>query len=135
MAFSEIPIEIIKIYDGDTVIAKLENGNVFPIRLIDIDCFEAQVIDRAYKQSYYKKLSIENILEKGMQSKFYLISLLENSKKISFDFMGIDKYKRALGILYFDGININKKMLDEKICEPYTYAATKNNYSEKTILE
>jgi len=35
--------------------------------------------------------------------------------------MGVDIYKRPLGLLYFDDINVNKKILDEKICKPYNY--------------
>ena len=42
-------------------------------------------------------------------------------KDISFEFKGIDKYGRGLGILYFDNININQKLIEEKYCKVYEY--------------
>ncbi|MBE7707687.1 MAG: thermonuclease family protein [Cyanobacteria bacterium SIG27] len=39
----------------------------------------------------------------------------------SFEFRGIDKYSRVLGILYFDDTNINQKLIDEKYCKVYKY--------------
>jgi len=50
-----------------------------------------------------------------------LEKLYSNSTNSYFYFMGVDIYKRPLGLLYFDDINVNKKILDEKICKPYNY--------------
>ena len=72
LATQQIPIEIIEIKDGDTVLAKLENGNKFVIRLYGIDCYESKKIHRAYKQAYLDNISIDDIVEKGLLTKQYL---------------------------------------------------------------
>ena len=38
-AASKTPVKIVKILDGDTIRAKI-NDNIFSIRLIGIDCYE-----------------------------------------------------------------------------------------------
>ena len=48
---SYIPITITKIYDGDTVGARIE-GEVFLVRLKGVDCYETMRINRAYRQAY-----------------------------------------------------------------------------------
>ena len=57
----------------------------------------------------------------GGEAKIYLENLHKKAKNISFVFQGIDKYGRALGILYFDNININQHLLDKGLCLPYVY--------------
>lgn len=117
----KILIKIIKIYDGDTIKAKLESENKFNIRLYGIDCYETSKINRAYMQAYKDNLTIEEVIEKGLFAKKYLKDLYKNSENIAFEFKGIDKYKRVLGILYFDGININEKMTESGICKIYKF--------------
>ena len=56
-----------------------------------------------------------------MSAKEYLKELKNNAKDISFEFSGIDKYSRVLGILYFDDTNINQKLINEKYCKVYKY--------------
>lgn len=121
-ATPKIPIEIVAIKDGDTIRAKLENGNKFDIRLYGIDCYESKKIHRAYKQAYTEKTSIENIIERGLLAKHYLENENKKSKTISFSFMGVDIYKRTLGILYFDNININNSLVEKKFCKSYLYS-------------
>jgi len=118
-AFADIPIEIIKIYDGDTILAKIEN-NKFPIRLYGIDCYEISANNRAYKQAYLENLNIKEVTEKGKFSKKYLKKLLLNTKIANFEFKGLDNYKRVLGIIYLDQKNINNLMLKEGFCTPYS---------------
>lgn len=50
-AFAAIPIEVLEVYDGDTIKVKVNNGNDFLIRLQGIDCYETSKINRAYKQA------------------------------------------------------------------------------------
>lgn len=59
-----IPITIIKVIDGDTVLAKIDN-NIFQIRLYGIDCYETETIHRAYKQAYINKIGIEKVILQG----------------------------------------------------------------------
>ena len=114
-AASKTPVRIVKILDGDTVRAKI-NDNIFSIRLIGIDCYETTPNNRAYRQAYNNNLTIDEVIKNGKFSKKYLINLYKNSNVQTFEFMGLDYYKRPLGVLYFDDVNINQKMLNHGGC-------------------
>ena len=120
-ANDKIPITITKITDGDTVEVKLQNGNKFALRLVGIDCFEAYENHRVELQANENKITAKEVLKKGKKSKKYLEKLKNHSQTASFEFRGIDKYSRVLGILYFDNTNINQKLIDEKYCKVYKY--------------
>lgn len=120
-AHASIPIEVLKVYDGDTIKVKLDSGNKFSIRLQGIDCYETSRIHRAYKQAYEGKVNIDEVIKKGNEAKSFLKSLYKKSNDISFDFMGVDKYGRVLGIVYFDNLNINEELLKKKVCMPYVF--------------
>ena len=64
-AYASIPVEVLKILDGDTIKVKLDSGNKFSIRLIGIDCYETNKINRAYKQAYVNDISIEEVVKRG----------------------------------------------------------------------
>ncbi len=121
-ANAKTPIEIISILDGDTVRAKIDN-NKFDIRLIGIDCAETSKNNRAYKQAYLQNKDIDEILKEGKNAKKYLEFLLKKSKTTSFEFKGLDDYKRVLGVLYFGEININKKLKQDGYCKEYIYSS------------
>ena len=114
-AVSKTPVKIVKILDGDTIRAKI-NDNIFSIRLIGIDCYETTPNNRAYRQAYNNNLTIDEVIKNGKFSKKYLINLYKNSNVQTFEFMGLDYYKRPLGVLYFDDVNINQKMLNHGGC-------------------
>lgn len=117
----KIPIELITILDGDTIIARI-NDNKFSIRLSGIDCYETSKINRAYKQAYNDNLSIDNVIKKGLAAKNYLEELYRKSKKdVYFEFQGLDNYKRVLGILYFDELNVNDELKNAGYCKVYIY--------------
>lgn len=120
-AFATIPIEVLEVYDGDTIKVKVNNGNEFLIRLQGIDCYETSKINRAYKQAYLNKIDIDEVIKKGNNTKTYLKNLHKNSNTASFDFMGVDIYGRVLGIVYFDDLNINKELLKNNVCIPYEF--------------
>ena len=111
-ANNKIPVTVIKIKDGDTIDVKLKNNNnSFSIRLIGIDCYETSKIYRSYKQAYTNNLSIDMVVEKGILSKQFLEELYQNSnQQVFLEFMGLDRYKRVLGIIYFGNINVNELM-------------------------
>ena len=120
--FAKTKIELVEIYDGDTIKAKI-NKEEFPVRLLGVDCFETSKINRAYKQAYENNLKIEEVIKQGKNAKKYLQKLYEASaKNVTFDFCGIDKYSRALGVLYFDEININNELINRNICKKYSYS-------------
>ena len=97
----QIPVEVVKVIDGDTIKVKIKN-NKFSIRLTGIDCPETSKIHRAYKQAYIEKTDIDEVVKKGVEAKVHLENLYKNSKTVSFEFEGIDKYARALGVVWFD---------------------------------
>ena len=55
-AASKTPVRIVKILDGDTVRAKI-NDNIFSIRLIGIDCYETTPNKI---KSYYEDVRFKN---------------------------------------------------------------------------
>lgn len=79
-ADSLTPITITKIYDGDTVGARIE-GEVFLVRLKGIDCYETMRISRAYRQAYEENITIEEVVERGGKSKEYLSALFNQAQK------------------------------------------------------
>ncbi len=116
-------IKILKVYDGDTVLAeiydkKYDSKNTFRIRLIGIDCLEGSKSERAEYQARKYNMSLDEVVSGGNIAGNILKSELKN-KTITFEFKGIDKYSRALGIIYADNENINDKMLTTKYCMPY----------------
>lgn len=121
-ADSLTPITITKIYDGDTVQAEVE-GEVFLVRLKGVDCYETMRISRAYRQAYEEKITIEEVVERGEKSKEYLSGLFNQVGKdrIYFQFQGVDRYSRALGVLYFGRVNVNKEMINGGGCLVYEY--------------
>lgn len=119
---TKIPIQLVKVYDGNTILVKIENEK-FSVRLTGIDCYETRDINRAYKQAYQNNLKIDEVICKGKESKEYLEKLYENNKNnpICLDFKGIDKYGRVLGILYFDSLNVNNELIKNGGCLKYNY--------------
>ncbi len=122
LADTRIPIQLLKIYDGDTILVKIDNEK-FLVRLIGIDCYKTKDINRAYKQAYQNNLKIDKITCKGKESKEYLEKLYKNNKNkpVYLDFKGVDKYKRALGVIYFNKINANEELLNKGGCLKYNY--------------
>jgi len=121
IADEKIKINLVKIIDGDTIIAKIDK-NTFPIRLIGIDCYETSKINRAYKQAYNENLTIDEIIKNGNEAKKYIKELYKQSNKnVYLDFKGLDTYKRVLGIIYFGSLNINDELINKNICNAYKY--------------
>ncbi len=121
-ADSLTPITITKIYDGDTVQAEVE-GEVFLVRLKGVDCYETMRISRAYRQAYEGGISVDEVVERGGKSKEYLSGLFNQVGKdrIYFQFQGVDRYSRALGVLYFGRVNVNEEMINGGGCLVYEY--------------
>lgn len=119
-ADTRTPVEITKITDGDTVVAQI-GDNKFRVRLIGIDCYETSNNNRAYKQAYKNNLSIDEVIDKGLNSKLYLEKLHNQNKNSQtfLDFKGLDIYNRVLGVLYFGKINVNENLMQHGGCMAY----------------
>ena len=87
---ADIPLENIRVIDGDTIRAEVE-GKERKIRLNDIDTPEMD-------------------LPLGIQSRNLLIRLLDK-QEITFVFQGKDKYGRPLGQIYANDENVNVLMI------------------------
>ena len=119
MADAEMqPITLLKITDGDTIKAMV-NGEKESIRLLDIDCYETSKNSRAIWQSEYYHLSAGKVIQKGEYSKQRLKDLIGKRKDLKLEWSHRDRYKRILGKVYLDDININDYMLSEGGCEKY----------------
>lgn len=113
--------KVTKVSDGDTVHG-IVNGREISIRLSGIDCYETSKRDRAYKQAYLNKISIEDVVLKGQQSKRILTNILNNNPNITLRITDMDKkYNRAVGVLYTSDMNINQYMLQHGGCLVYNY--------------
>ena len=114
-------IRITKVTDGDTV-KGIVNGKEISIRLTGIDCYETSKRDRAYKQAYLNKMTIEEVVQRGKDSKEILTNLLRTNNNITVQFTDIDKrYKRNVGILYAGEVNVNEYMMQKGGCMCFEY--------------
>lgn len=114
-------IKITKVTDGDTV-KGIINGKEMSIRLSGIDCYETSKRDRAYKQAYLNKMSIEDVVKRGKESKEILTNILKNNNNITVRFTDVDKrYNRNVGIIYAGDININEYMVQNGGCMMFEY--------------
>lgn len=122
-AEERVQVTLSRIYDGDTIEVINENNQKENIRLKGIDCFETSAINRAYKQAYLNKMTIEEVVAKGVQQKNALIQLFEdnNKKHLYLVRKGKDTYGRTLGVIYLGNLNINKYMLESGNTLEYIY--------------
>lgn len=109
------PVNVIKIYDGDTV--TLSDGT--RVRLVQIDAPEL-----ASSECF------------AIESRESLTNLL-SGKKVRFaydkDLDKIDKYGRKLGYLYVGKTNINVKMIRIGAAAPYFYGGSEGKYAQKML--
>jgi len=122
-AVEKEPVKLLRVFDGDTIEVINEQDERLVIRLIGIDCFETTNNKRAYKQAYENKISLEEVVSRGMRAKLFLIKLFKENtdKKLYIEQFGIDKYKRILAIVYVGSININDYMLKNNMAMKYNY--------------
>lgn len=115
-------VELVRVIDGDTVVVSNFLHQDLHIRLIGIDCYETSAIQRAYKQAYENKISIDEVLKRGQESTNILNEFLEqNNEQLVLDAKGTDKYNRILGIIYAGKTNINEYMVKYGLCAKFVY--------------
>ena len=117
---STIKPDIVKVFDGDTILIRLKEG-VVPVRLTGIDCSETKMNSHIYYQKNDSN-TFEQIFKEGNLAKDKLEKLVIG-KDVYLELTGIDrKYGRFVGILYSsDWVNINKLMLRNGVCKKYIY--------------
>jgi len=100
--------KVVKVYDGDTVtiVSKL-NDELYKwsIRLYGVDTPEM-------RRSSKEEKSIAILVQKALEKKI-------KNKLVTMDVKSYDKYGRLLCILFYNDININDWLLDERFAVPY----------------
>ena len=120
----EFVATIIKINDGDTLSALVNNENT-KIRLLDVDCYETGKNSNTKFQQKYYGLSVDEVLEKGKQSRKTLKQLLKDHRYIRVEWEKRDSFGRILGKVYLDDIksagviDVNQYMLKTGACNKY----------------
>ena len=110
-----IPLESIRVIDGDTVKGKVE-GKQITIRLVEIDAPE---MDQPF----------------GLASKNFLIKLTSN-EKITYTSEGEDRYGRTLGKLFKNKENLNALMVKSGLAWVYErYAKNQNLYVNQEVAK
>ena len=120
----EFVASIIKINDGDTLSAFVNNENT-KIRLLDVDCYETKKNGRAKLQQQYYGLSVDEVIKNGKQSRKILKKLLKDHRYIRVEWEKRDSFGRILGKVYLDDIksvgviDVNQYMLESGGCNKY----------------
>lgn len=99
--------KVVKVIDGDTIDVLTYKKQQIRIRLLDIDAPES-------RQAY------------GNVSKKYLASLIAGNKVLVKE-KGKDVYKRTLGTIFYNSININAKMVENGYAWAYRYKGIAKN--------
>lgn len=98
-ALADIIGMVQKVVDGDTIHLTDDNGKLYKIRLLGIDAPE---MDQSF----------------GIESRQMLVNLIEG-KRVIIDFRKKDKYKRILGKIFYDDMDINLTMISNGLAWHY----------------
>lgn len=105
---------IVKVTDGDTVTLLDKNNKQVKIRLYGIDCPEKG-------QDYYQV------------AKNYVSNAIF-SKEVKVEIVNTDRYRRSVGIIWFDGNrNLNKDLLSNGLAWHYKQFDKSKDYSDAEI--
>lgn len=132
----EFVATIIKINDGDTLTALVNNENT-KIRLLDVDCYETGKNSNTKFQQKYYGLSVDEVLEKGKQSRKILKKLLKDHRYIRVEWDKRDSFGRILGKVYLDDIksvsviDVNQYMLKTGGCNKYVPSSVLQKFKKK----
>ena len=100
---------LLRVIDGDTIEARVDLGfyveTNITIRLYGINAPESRTKDLEEKA-------------RGLAAKSRLVDLLSSGEFV-LNSQGTGKYGRWLGVLFADGKNVNKTLLDEGHAEVY----------------
>ncbi|MBS3777759.1 MAG: lamin tail domain-containing protein [Candidatus Thermoplasmatota archaeon] len=122
MDAEEITVTIIKVIDGDTVLASFPNSSVVSIRLLGVDCPETS-IQNNYPNEYENITNLSCLTSYGIQAKQVVESLINNSQvTIRYDKQAgkKDQYGRDLCYVTFQSTDLNARLLKEGLARVYT---------------
>jgi endonuclease YncB( thermonuclease family) len=94
------------VYDGDTILVVRDNTFIRKVRLVGIDAPETSQKKYQTGQPY------------SQQAKKYLASLVLN-RTVSITSYELDVYNLVLGVVFWEGININLEMIRSGLAEVY----------------
>jgi endonuclease YncB( thermonuclease family) len=98
--------KVTRVYDGDTISVTRDRTDIRKVRLVGIDAPETSIKKYEPGQPY------------SQQSKKYLTSLVLN-RTVSITSYDLDVYNRVLGVVFWEGININLQMVRSGLAEVY----------------
>lgn len=95
-------VEIVRVVDGDTVVVKFNDGTTEKVRMLLVDTPES-VHSTKGAQPF------------GKEASDYTKKMLAEGKKVTLEIGNPerDKYNRLLGYIWVDGMNFNKKLIEE----------------------
>ena len=107
--------EIVKVYDGNTI-TLVENQEKVKIRLYGLDAPELN-------QNF------------GKEAREYLLNLCPLHSQAKVKIINKDKYKRVVGIVYCNTVNVNEKLVENGFA--WAYREYSSNYIslEKTLWD
>jgi endonuclease YncB( thermonuclease family) len=97
-------LKVVRVSDGDSI-KVLMQGTLIRVRLVGIDAPELGAKEK-YRQPFSQK------------AKKYLSSMILN-ESVNIERYGVDRYSRILGIIFYDGKNINLEMVRAGLAEVY----------------
>ena len=99
--------KVTRVYDGDKILDVRDHTVIRKVRLVGIDAPETSQKKYRPGQPY------------SQQAKEYLAGLILN-KKVSIINYDLDVYNRVLGLVFWEGVNINLQMLRSGLAEVYS---------------
>ncbi len=132
----EFVATIIKINDGDTLTALVNNENT-KIRLLDVDCYETGKNSNTRFQQKYYGLSVDEVIKNGKKSRKKLKNLLKDHRYIRVEWEKRDSFGRILGRVYLDDIksngiiDVNQYMLKTGDCNKYVPSSALKKSNKK----
>ncbi|RWZ87262.1 MAG: hypothetical protein EO766_12110 [Hydrotalea sp. AMD] len=106
---------VTRVIDGDTIIANCAENRALHVKLTKIDSYESKRNNRAYKQAYNEKISVDEVVARGKKAAQISTELLTNQVvDITVDNKAPkDRYGRTLGEVMLNGVSVNDKLLAE----------------------
>lgn len=120
---AQIPIELVRIVDGDTIVAQLNQQDI-RIRYLMIDTPET-VAPGVTEQPFGKEASRRN--EALLSESGQITMMLDQGP-------ATDQYNRALAYVYADDINVAEKLLEEGLAA-VRYVNPPNNSLEESFRQ
>ncbi len=120
-------VEVLKVYDGDTVLVKHEGGK-YRVRLLYVDAPET---DQTGLRESFKLTQVHQV---GELSTNFLKKLIHRNQ-IVLKVRGKDRYGRLLGVLYLNRKNLNYEMVKAGMVFLYRGAGFRTQHNKDMFEE